>query len=89
MPLRPPGCRFRPWCYAREDYQSKLGTFRDLTVPWIRRIFVVGLGMAVINQISGVNAIMYYGTSILSSSGFGAREPCSPTSSTASPQWWP
>lgn len=56
---------------AREDYQSKMGTFRDLTVPWIRRIFVVGLGMAVINQISGVNAIMYYGTSILSSSGFG------------------
>jgi major inositol transporter-like SP family MFS transporter len=56
---------------AREDYQSKLGTFRDLNVPWIRRIFVVGLGMAVINQISGVNAIMYYGTSILSSSGFG------------------
>ncbi len=56
---------------AREDYQSKLGTWRDLTVPWIRRIFVVGLGMAVINQISGVNAIMYYGTSILSSSGFG------------------
>ena len=46
-----------------EDYQSKLGTFRDLSVPWIRRIFVVGLGMAVINQISGVNAIMYYGTS--------------------------
>jgi major inositol transporter-like SP family MFS transporter len=58
---------------AREDYQSKLGTFRDLTVPWIRRIFVVGLGMAIINQISGVNAIMYYGTSILSSSGFGDR----------------
>ncbi|WP_427004643.1 sugar porter family MFS transporter [Pseudarthrobacter sp. H2] len=56
---------------AREDYQSKLGTFKDLTVPWIRRIFVVGLGMAVINQISGVNAIMYYGTTILSSSGFG------------------
>lgn len=56
---------------AREDYQSKLGTFKDLSVPWIRRIFVVGLGMAIINQISGVNAIMYYGTTILSSSGFG------------------
>ena len=56
---------------AREDYQSKMGTFKDLTVPWIRRSFVVGLGMAIINQISGVNAIMYYGTSILSSSGFG------------------
>ena len=56
---------------AREDYQAKLGTFKDLSVPWIRKIFVVGLGMAIINQISGVNAIMYYGTSILSSSGFG------------------
>ncbi|MDR6637309.1 sugar porter family MFS transporter [Paenarthrobacter nitroguajacolicus] len=56
---------------AREDYQSRMGTFKDLTVPWIRRIFVVGLGLAIINQISGVNAIMYYGTSILSSSGFG------------------
>ncbi|MDJ0318281.1 sugar porter family MFS transporter [Arthrobacter antibioticus] len=56
---------------AREDYKSKLGTFKDLSVPWIRRIFVVGLGMAVINQISGINAIMYYGTTILSSSGFG------------------
>ncbi|WP_426998369.1 sugar porter family MFS transporter [Pseudarthrobacter sp. N5] len=58
---------------AREDYQSRLGTVKDLNVPWIRRIFVVGLGMAVINQISGVNAIMYYGTTILSSSGFGEQ----------------
>jgi major inositol transporter-like SP family MFS transporter len=58
---------------AREDYKAKLGTVQDLAVPWIRRIFIVGLGMAVINQISGINAIMYYGTSILSSSGFGDR----------------
>jgi major inositol transporter-like SP family MFS transporter len=56
---------------AREDYQAKMGGVRDLMVPWIRRIFVIGLGMAVINQISGINAIMYYGTTILSSSGFG------------------
>ncbi len=48
---------------AREDYQSKLGTIKDLTVPWIRRIFVLRLGMAVINQISGVNAIMYSASS--------------------------
>lgn len=56
---------------ARADYKASLGTMKDLAVPWIRRIFVVGLGMAVINQISGINAIMYYGTTILSSSGFG------------------
>lgn len=58
---------------AREDYKASMGTVKDLAVPWIRRIFVVGLGMAVINQISGINAIMYYGTTILSSSGFGDR----------------
>lgn len=56
---------------ARADYKANLGTMKDLAVPWIRRIFVVGLGMAIINQISGINAIMYYGTTILSSSGFG------------------
>lgn len=58
---------------ALEDVRARQGTRKDLAVPWIRRIFVVGLGMAVINQISGINAIMYYGTSILSSSGFGDR----------------
>lgn len=56
---------------ARTDYKANLGTMKDLAVPWIRRIFVVGVGMAIINQISGINAIMYYGTTILSSSGFG------------------
>lgn len=56
---------------AREDYQSKMGGIKDLMVPWVKRIFIIGLGMAVINQISGINAIMYYGTTILSSSGFG------------------
>lgn len=56
---------------ARADKHSEMGSFKDLNVPWIRRILVVGLGLAAVNQVSGVNAIMYYGTSILSSSGFG------------------
>ena len=43
--------------------------------PWIRRIFVVGIGMAVIHQITGVNAIMYYGTHP-GGSGFGREAPC-------------
>ncbi|MEE9097407.1 sugar porter family MFS transporter [Pseudarthrobacter phenanthrenivorans] len=56
---------------AVEDYKSKMGSWKDLGVPWLRRIFVVGLGLAVIQQITGVNSIMYYGTQILSQSGFG------------------
>lgn len=56
---------------AVEDYKSKMGSWRDLSVPWLRRIFVVGIGLAVIQQITGVNSIMYYGTQILAESGFG------------------
>ena len=56
---------------AVEDYKSKMGSWKDLRVPWLRRIFVVGIGLAVIQQITGVNSIMYYGTQILAQSGFG------------------
>ncbi|TLM72740.1 sugar porter family MFS transporter [Pseudarthrobacter sp. NamB4] len=56
---------------AVEDYKSKMGSWKDLGIPWLRRIFFVGLGLAVIQQITGVNSIMYYGTQILAESGFG------------------
>ncbi|UQN31551.1 sugar porter family MFS transporter [Brachybacterium kimchii] len=59
---------------AREDYQAASGTLRDILVsPWMRRILGIGLGMAVINQISGINAIQYYGVSVLESAGFGGN----------------
>ncbi|WP_285318466.1 sugar porter family MFS transporter [Pseudarthrobacter sp. lyk4-40-TYG-27] len=56
---------------ALEDGKSTMGSWKDLGIPWLRRIFFVGLGLAVIQQITGVNSIMYYGTQILSTSGFG------------------
>ncbi|AXJ10117.1 sugar porter family MFS transporter [Arthrobacter sp. PM3] len=56
---------------AVEDYKAKMGSWKDLSVPWLRHIFLVGIGLAVIQQITGVNSIMYYGTQILAESGFG------------------
>lgn len=57
---------------AREDYESSKGGWRELLAhTWTKRILLVGLGMAVIQQISGVNAIMYYSTTILAEAGFG------------------
>lgn len=45
--------------------------FRDLfTEQWIRRVMLIGFGMAVINQISGINVIQYYGVTILTDAGF-------------------
>ncbi|SDI04168.1 MFS transporter, SP family, major inositol transporter [Arthrobacter subterraneus] len=58
---------------AVEDYKAKMGTIKDLSEPWLRRVFIVGLGLAVIQQITGVNSIMYYGTHILDDAGFGTQ----------------
>ncbi|WP_269803748.1 sugar porter family MFS transporter [Pseudonocardia kujensis] len=55
---------------AEEDEAAQTAGWRDLAVPWIRRIVVVGLAIAVMQQITGVNSIMYYGTQILTESGF-------------------
>jgi MFS transporter, SP family, major inositol transporter len=45
-------------------------TFKDLNTPWVRRIVLIGIGIAIVQQITGVNSIMYYGTQILHKSGF-------------------
>lgn len=43
----------------------KKANYKDLAVPWVRRIVFLGIGIAVVQQITGVNSIMYYGTEIL------------------------
>jgi major inositol transporter-like SP family MFS transporter len=48
-------------------------TFGDLNVPWVRRIIAIGIGIAIVQQITGVNSIMYYGTQILEKSGFSTN----------------
>lgn len=51
----------------------KRATMKDLAVPWIRRILFIGIGIGVVQQITGVNSIMYYGTEILRNAGFGTE----------------
>jgi MFS transporter, sugar porter (SP) family len=48
-------------------------TLSDLATPWVRRIVFIAMGVAVCQQISGVNSIMYYGTQILTKSGFSTE----------------
>ncbi|QNH39321.1 sugar porter family MFS transporter [Bacillus sp. PAMC26543] len=55
--------------FKKEDKLEK-ATFKDLAVPWVRRIVFIGIGIAIVQQITGVNSIMYYGTEILRDSGF-------------------
>ncbi|RIP34858.1 sugar porter family MFS transporter [Staphylococcus gallinarum] len=45
----------------------------EFTKPWIRKILLIGIGLGVVQQITGVNSIMYYGTEILRNAGFGTK----------------
>ncbi|MFZ3599304.1 sugar porter family MFS transporter [Streptomyces sp. BH104] len=58
---------------AVRDEQEKLGGWRDMrATPWLRRLMFVGFGIAIVQQITGVNTIMYYGTQILTDSGLAS-----------------
>ncbi|HGH5397496.1 TPA: sugar porter family MFS transporter [Raoultella planticola] len=56
---------------VRQEKDRFLSVWHHLSIPWVRRTFILGIGVAVILQATGVNAIMYYGTQILTASGFG------------------
>lgn len=48
-------------------------SYKELAVPWVRRIVFIGMGISICQQISGVNSIMYYGTQILTEAGFSTE----------------
>lgn len=58
---------------AVKEEQEKLGGWQDMkATPWIRKLMFVGFGIAIVQQITGVNTIMYYGTQILTDAGFAS-----------------
>lgn len=40
-------------------------------VPWIRRVVLIGCGLAVVQQATGINTVNYYAPTILEESGLG------------------
>ena len=53
------------------DEQRSLGKprFREIMTPWLFKLFMIGIGIAVIQQLTGVNTIMYYAPTVLTSVG--------------------
>jgi MFS transporter, SP family, major inositol transporter len=45
-----------------------------LSNRWLRRILLVGIGLGVAQQLTGINSIMYYGHQILTEAGFDPEE---------------
>ncbi|QJC96406.1 Putative sugar transporter [Bacillus mojavensis] len=58
---------------AVKDSNVEKASIKEFTTPWLRRLLLIGIGVAIVNQITGVNSIMYYGTQILQESGFGTK----------------
>lgn len=53
---------------------DRLGTssakgFRELLQPWVRPVVIVGIGLAIFQQIQGINVIIYYLPTSLTNSG--------------------
>ncbi|MEB5480166.1 sugar porter family MFS transporter [Shouchella clausii] len=61
----------------RDSYELEKGLpkarFKDLATPWVRKLLFLGIGLAIVQQITGVNSIMYYGTNILRDAGFATN----------------
>ncbi|MFW0792248.1 sugar porter family MFS transporter [Gordonia sp. CPCC 205515] len=49
--------------------RKPLTILRD--VPWIRRIVLIGCGLAIVQQATGINTVNYYAPTILEQSGLG------------------
>jgi len=50
--------------------KSEEGTIRELFKPGLRLALIVGLGLSIFGQFTGVNIIVYYGPTILEKAGF-------------------
>lgn len=57
---------------AEEEARGQVGreAWKELATPWIRRIFLIGIGIGIVQQVTGINSIMYYGTQILAEAGY-------------------
>ena len=57
---------------AEEEKQGKeqLTIRAALGIRWTRRLLLVGTALAVIQQLTGINSVMFYGTELLKEAGF-------------------
>jgi MFS transporter, SP family, major inositol transporter len=58
---------------AESEQSAQMSATSILRSRWTRTLLLIGIGIGIVQQVSGVNSIMYYGTQILSQSGLGDR----------------
>jgi sugar porter (SP) family MFS transporter len=55
----------------REAISQESGGAPELLKKWLRPALIVGIGLAVLQQITGVNTVIYYAPTIFHNTGFG------------------
>ena len=56
-----------------KNSESKKATIKDLLKPSLRFIMVVGLTIGILQQVTGINAVYFYATSIFKQTGIGTN----------------
>ncbi|MCB0718713.1 MAG: sugar porter family MFS transporter [Bacteroidetes bacterium] len=57
---------------AASDLTGKAG-LKDLFSPTLRRVLIIGIVIAIVQQITGINAVLYYAPIIFEQSGIGTN----------------
>jgi hypothetical protein len=53
------------------EQEEQSGTWADIrNQRWIRRLLWIGIGIAAVQQLTGINSMMYYGIQVLEQAGF-------------------
>lgn len=45
-------------------------TFKDLLLPWLRPALIIGIGLMFVQQMTGINTVIYYAPTIFKMAGF-------------------
>ncbi len=57
-----------------EGLSQKQASWKRLLEPDLRRAMIIGVGLAIIQQITGINTVIYYGPVIFQKAGFASAE---------------
>lgn len=57
----------------KESFRQEGGSFKQLFSPALRLAVVVGVGLAILQQVTGINAVMYYAPEIFKEAGAGTN----------------
>ncbi|WP_435367907.1 sugar porter family MFS transporter [Paenibacillus lutimineralis] len=57
----------------KESFKTENGSIRQLFNPALRLALIVGVGLAVLQQVTGINAVLYYAPEIFKQTGAGTN----------------